>query len=159
MKVTVMKKGTHNARLTSSGRESLSSKPKAVFMKIDPDTGEVLQEGAMRPPTLAQTLAMTDRGNMFNHGDEDDDDFDIDHDDGSLPVLAPHQEGFVEAFGFSEQQAVKILKKAGRLPPDWKPYDYATETSEPSAKKIVKKAAPSKQVPSEHETADGDDAE
>lgn len=144
-----------NPRLTVRGAEIVDPTPKVAFMKIDPKTGEVVQEGRPRPRSIEELLARSvyrnDMGYDVEHGD---DDFDVDEDDGSLPVFSPLQEGFMDANAPSLDQAIKTLKKAGKLPPD---FDYNPAPS-PDAPKVKKGARPQKAgAPDPSEPASGEE--
>jgi len=103
-------------RLNERGQEVLDPNPKVIYARVDPDTGEVLQEGRPRPKSLEMTLQQAlGRGYYDLHDGSDDDDFDIDEDDGSLPLHTPHTEGFVDAMGDTPQTAAKKALKSGSL--------------------------------------------
>lgn len=110
-------------RLDTRGHEVLDPKPTVIYMRIDPNTGEVLQEGRPRPPTLEHTihrsLVRNFMGDDSFYDADDENDFDEPENDGSIPLHSPHSEGFTESVGMSEAQAIKTLKKAGKLPPDF----------------------------------------
>lgn len=114
-----LKPNPKNPRLSVRGHELLDPRPKVVFMSIDPDTGEILSEGRPRPPSLADTLARSTGRFDDQPGyvyDADDGEFDEPENDGSYPDHTPFTEGFYESMSISEQKAVKLLKKAGKLP-------------------------------------------
>lgn len=145
-------RSTRYPRLTAGGAEKLDPKPKAAYISIDPDTGEVTGD-MPRPRSLIETLAAaTSRSSgLWSEGDEDDDDFDSDLDDGSLPLHTPHTEGFVDAMGISQEKAIKTLLKRGTNP--FKPKPKVDDNSESTDNTKKEARAPKAGEPSP-ETSD-----
>lgn len=149
-------------RLSDTGREVLNPTPKVVFMKVDSKTGEVIQDGFPRPPTLQDTLrlAMARGRGADDYGlydVEDEDDFDTPEDDGSLPLHSPHTEGFVDALGPSVPAAIKQLQKAGYSV--YKPKGDALVDEAPASPPKTKKKAPAHPIAGEPSTPMGGDDE
>ena len=116
------------ARIDDKGQEIPDPVPTVVYMKTDPETGEILREGRPRPATLAQTLARSVGRDGFagyefgEFDDYDDDDFEVDEDTGEMPLHTPYSDDravFVDSMGPSKSKAIKMLKKAGVLPQDY----------------------------------------
>lgn len=151
-------------RLDNRGREILDPRPKVVFMSIDPESGEVTRDGKIPPMSVEDILNRAtrrfDQAYGFDEGDYEDDDFDVDEYDGSIPTVSPYQDGFVDSHGLSETQAIKHLVKAGYAvskPSDAESdYSPSSKGKSPVAKKPMEKPAPSKLVASQFETASGD---
>ena len=103
-------------RLNAKGQEILDSKPTVLYMQVDSDSGEVIQEGRPRPRSVQDIYdRATARHFTLSDGyyDDEDDDSLPEEDDGSLPLHSPHTDGFVDAMGPTLKQAEKLLKKRG----------------------------------------------
>lgn len=165
-----MDKKNRFPRLNEKGQEILDSKPVVVYMEINEETGEVIQEGRPRPPSLQETLQRAINRPTYDeydwYDDEEDEDairngdhgnFDMPEQEGRIPILSPHQEGFVDRYGMSEPEAIKALVKAGYKVE--KPAEPSTEDPSPVAKKPAK-GAPKQQAPEPSvESASGDGEE
>nr|QJB20467.1 MAG: hypothetical protein [Microvirus sp.] len=111
-------------RLDAFGREVLSDRPLVVYMDIDEKTGEVLQEGRPRQMSVQEAFERSvnrplDDDYYDGYDDEDEirsgnhGDFDLPEEEGRIPLLSPHQEGFIDRYAPSIEQATKMLLKAG----------------------------------------------
>lgn len=132
MKYDVKKQNAaKDVRLNAKGQEILDPKPMVAYMQIDPKTGEVLAEGEVRPPTIEETLRravnrnmnvppsylydgfdVDEQGNILDDGDGE---FDTPELDGSLPILSPHQAGFVDSLAPSVAATERLARKRGLL--------------------------------------------
>lgn len=104
-------------RLDARGREVLDPTPVVAYLKVDQQTGEVLQDGRIRretiPSRIQRIVDASYRAAGYDYGDYDDDDFEVEENDGSLPVHTPHTVGFTEAMAPPEPVIRKMAKKRG----------------------------------------------